>query len=42
MRAAQPAPTSPLRRLFAGRVAFLLYGVLLGILLATALHALKG
>ena len=42
MRAAQPAATGALRRLFAGRVAFLFYGVLLGILLATALHALKG
>ena len=42
LRAAQPAATGTLRRLFAGRVAFLFYGVLLGILLATALHALKG
>jgi len=37
------APASgALRRYFASRVAFLIYGMLLGILLATALHALKG
>ena len=34
------APAGP--RLFAGRVAFLLYGVLLGLLLAAVLHAVKG
>jgi serine/threonine protein phosphatase PrpC len=41
----RPAPaTAPgkLRGFFTGRVAFLIYGVLLGILLGAALHAMKG
>ena len=39
----RPTPASgPRRRFFAGRIAFLFYGILLGILLEAALHALKG
>jgi PPM family protein phosphatase len=40
MRAA--AALGPRQRFFTSRIAFLLYGMLLGMLLATALHALKG
>ncbi|MGO4879486.1 MAG: PP2C family protein-serine/threonine phosphatase [Bryobacteraceae bacterium] len=38
---AVPAVT-PRQRFFSGRIAFLFYGVMLGLLLAAALHALKG
>jgi PPM family protein phosphatase len=42
MRAAPAAAPGALRRFLTGRIAFLFYGLLLGILLSTALHALKG
>lgn len=42
MRPAAAAAPGNLRRFFTGRVAFLIYGVLLGILLGAALHAIKG
>jgi serine/threonine protein phosphatase PrpC len=42
MRAAPAASTRPLRRWTAGRIAFLFYGLLLGILLSAAWHALRG
>jgi hypothetical protein len=42
MRAAPAAATGRLRRFFTGRIAFLFYGVLLGVLLGAALHALRG
>jgi serine/threonine protein phosphatase PrpC len=39
----RPEPAAgPRRRFFAGRIAFLFYGVLVGILLAAALRALRG
>jgi serine/threonine protein phosphatase PrpC len=39
----RPVPAlGPRRRFFAGRIAFLLYGVLIGVLLAVALHAVRG
>jgi serine/threonine protein phosphatase PrpC len=42
MRPAPTAASGAFRRFFTGRVAFLFYGVLLGILLWTALHAVQG
>jgi len=42
MRALGPAPRGALARIAAGRAAFLIYGVMLGLLLAAAMRALKG
>ena len=42
MRPAQAAAPGAIRRFFRGRIAFLFYGVLLGLLLWTALHAMRG
>jgi serine/threonine protein phosphatase PrpC len=42
MRPAPSTESGAPRRFLTGRIAFLFYGVLLGILLATALHALRG
>jgi serine/threonine protein phosphatase PrpC len=42
MRAAPATSPGALRGFFTGRVAFLIYGVLLGILLGAALHAMRG